>query len=50
MEKKGKPRLSTGQSIEPTAFFLWRWWEHEDLVLLLEFVGSIEAFGFLDDE
>ena len=49
MEKKGKPRLSSGQSIQPAAFFL-RCWEHEDLVLFLESVGEIEEFGFLGDE
>ena len=49
MEKKGKPRLSASQSIEPAAFFL-RCWEHEDLVLFLESVGEIEEFGFLGDE
>ena len=50
MEKKGKPRLSSGQSIEPTPFFLRCWWEHEDFVLFLEPVGEIEEFGFLGDE
>ena len=48
-KKKGKSSLSSGQSIEPTAFFL-RSWEHEDLVLFLEAVGEIEEFGFLGDE
>ena len=50
MEKKGKVRLSSGQSIKPTPFFLRRWWEHEDLVVFLESVGEIEEFGFLGDE
>ena len=48
-KKKGKPRLSSGQSIQPAAFFL-RCWEHENLVLFLEPVGEIKEFGFLGDE